>query len=180
MINVIIFVFVQTLFFWFILSQNIVNIATEATSYQSTYLKSNLEERYEFCRNIDAVLEEMKVKAEADKKQAAEKNIQLIKDNLLTFVLIGYAVLFLLMMWMFFRGKRYTGPDLIIIVTIFMAFSSEVFYYLFVLRQTKFISINQLVTEALYPYTTYEYPNVYPEDGPNALYPRTCNEENNN
>ena len=170
-INVIIFVFVQTLFFWFILSRNIINIATEATSYQVEYLRSNDEAKVEFCQKSSTNMEELRLEAEKEKREAEQKNIKLLRDNLVNYVLYAYGFLFLLMIWMFFKRTRYTGPDLIIIATVLFAFSSEIFYYVFVLRQTKFISINQLLTEALYPYTTYEYPSVYPEG---KLYQRTC------
>ena len=172
LINLIIFLIVQALFFVYVVSQNVVDVALETSSYQTKFLQLSDQQRDSFCSSYDELRKDLLLDAESDKKNAEIENLRRIRKVLVPLLLGLYGVFFLLLVRMFFKRERYTNADLFIVAVIFLAFSSEIFYYFFVLRQTRFISINQIVAESQFPFTTYEYPNIYPEG---KLYPK-CSE----
>ena len=87
LINVIIFLIVQALFFVYVVSQNVVDVALEASSYQTKFLKLNDQQRESFCSSYDETRKDLLPEAESDKKNAEIENLRRIRKITRTTIL---------------------------------------------------------------------------------------------
>ncbi len=165
-LNVFIFILIQAFFWWFVASGLINDVTINLTKASKDYYEKNEDKRNEFCRSTDPKSQENQFL-----KQLYEENVgEVDKENLdNTFkfflpVLIGVAVTILLLFFLMWRkGESMSRIDSLILLAIFAAFGTELFYYFGVVSNIVFIGEQQIATELGYPGSTFEYSTPLPD-----------------
>ncbi len=81
-------------------------------------------------------------------------------------VFVGlFAIILLLFIIMFIKREKFIKADSVIFFTIIAAFSTELYYYFVIVRQMIFVGEQQILSEIISPFSTFEYtsplPNLY-------------------
>lgn len=165
LINVVIFLTVQTIFVWVTASKTLEYIISENEQILVDYYQKDTQARTAFCKNQAdqrASQTERLAQIDAKNKQAEQKNMDLIKEKLFPFwaVLVGICMLCAIR-----ALRRFNLIDLVTLGAVFAAFATEIFYYFVVFRNTQFFGKFELLAEIDDPGSTEDMwspvPNIY-------------------
>lgn len=192
--NVFVFVLVQTLFFWYVASQNTVDSAKDladlgiAVTRETGKLNGCQLLPYDQNLYYQAYEENWEVKetkigrSESFEKvvaEAAEARREREKSNVIpTVKYIGtfLAVVALLILLNLYRakqqGRRFTKIEGVLFLATVLAFATEISFYLLVVRSVQYIGEFEAIAELRFPYDTREISGfVNPYIGSNEVCP---------
>lgn len=165
LINIVIFLTVQTIFVWVTASKTLQYIIGDNEEIVVEYYKKDNTARAAFCKNQaeqKATDDERLAKISAKNKEAEQKNMDLIKEKLLPFwaALVGICVVCAL-----FSFRKFNIIDFVTIGAVLAGFGTEAFYYFVVFRNTQFFGKLEIMAEIDDPGSTEDIwcpiPNIY-------------------
>lgn len=160
--NILIFVIIQTFFFFMRASKLETNVVLDIAQGPQLFINKNDAARLKFCSYYnDTVAREAKEKkAKENEKYRFNANVQRAKDQILplVFVLCALNIILLALAWR--KGERITKIELIIFVVIMCCFATELFFYLFVVTRVKYVGETQILTEFVSPGITKEWKSL--------------------
>lgn len=147
LINVLIFLTVQTIFIWVTGSKTLEYLIRDNEQIIVDYYEKDNTARTTFCKNqIDqkSSHDDQLSEINAKNKEAEEKNLDLIKEKLLPFWLV---LLVICVICFSLSIKRFSLIDLVTLGAVFAAFATEAFYYFVVFRNTQFFGKFEIIAE---------------------------------
>lgn len=167
-LNILIFIIVQILFFYYIASGQYEEVVVGLSSLPIAYLEKAPLERDYYCKESDPSLQQnkdIKEKAEEEKVKNQDFNKKLILKYFTPVFVVLFFIILILFIIMFIKREKFIKADSIIFFTIIAAFSTELYYYFVIVRQMIFVGEQQIISEIISPYSTFEYtsplPNLY-------------------
>lgn len=164
LLNIFIFVSVQLIFFYTIGSSSQKDEAMKKSMLFRDFLKNSDYAKKTFCeqqmsQETQAKDREMKKLAETIRSERNAANIGTMKDIFLIpmSVMGGIIALFL-----FRNAKNLNKMDAVYFLAIFLAFSTEMFYYFVVFRNIEFVGNLEVLSESKKANSTRDLPSVKP------------------
>lgn len=173
--NILIFVIIQTLFFWFVASNNIIESAKDLTDLGVELTKEsgtingcqvnpyNKNAKFraweELVVNKDKV-EEREKEALEQKRLRNDQNRYLVGKYIFPFVLV---LLFLIGVNLYRasnQGRKFTKIEAVLLLAIFAGFLTELSFYGLVVRSVTYIGEFEALSEFRAPFSTREYSSL--------------------
>ena len=159
--NIIFFIVVQTLFFYFIASTQFNTVLGDKVGIFNEYMSRNKPLK-EQLRQFFASKEYQNIKngAEQEKEQREEYNINLMKTWILPPLGISTTILLLFILKLFIYGEPWSDVDTVGLFLVVTAYSTEIMFFLGIVQQYKFYGDIQIF-DKLYS-SMYENIDVKP------------------
>jgi len=176
--NVLSFMTMQTIFFWFIVSRSIDKIVLD----KSILIKSIAKDNYEFDYQIRKYLNTTEFKNDYNQGLAEsilrqEYNINLLWNwmTLPFSVIIGFLILNIIVeLAQTDRSKKFDKIDFLILLSVFTAFLSEVVFYFVIINRSRIILDTDLFIFMVKNYDFFKllgFEFELPTFGPNTIVP---------
>jgi fructose-specific phosphotransferase system IIC component len=152
-LNAFVFSIVQTLFFWYVISNQVENTIDKLTegvgkiADESAEL-SVLTETY--IKKLDAD-EGMIERAAVQKQKRRQKNIKLLQYYIYPVIAVFFGFVVLCLFAMFVTRERLTFIDTILLAMVVGAFSTEFVFYFIVIEPAEYISLAEVIARTTKP-----------------------------
>lgn len=144
--NVLAFVILQTLFFWFIASRSVERVLEDKAGFIATFFsqKGVTKEMMTDYLNSPSNKEELAKVAAQQRKGREQQNWELVQQYIQPIVIGLLSAFLFLSLVMFRRGQPLTRIDMFLLFLVLGAFSTELYFYLTVTSQVIYIGDGEI------------------------------------
>ena len=145
--NLFAFVVMETLFFWYIASNTISEVVKSKSLFLANVANNDPDMKEEMITflSLPENSTEISMRAASQNKVRNEKNVDMVISRIFP-VAIAMAVACILMVGMIYhRGEKFTRVDYFLLLLVLLAFSTELIFYLVVIKQLEYIGTSKLV-----------------------------------
>lgn len=157
--NALFFAIVQSLFFWFVISKQVENtiekITEDVGSLAQTPELSLATELY--IKDLDAD-RGMIERAKEQQKAREEKNEKLLQKYIYPIIGVLFGLVILCFAALILTGERFTVVDTVLLLMVIGAFATEFVFYFVVIEPMEYISLAELMNQAVKPTFTEGVP----------------------
>ncbi len=146
--NVIFFLGILLLFFWYILSSQFQNIILDKVEIISLLAQNDTTIKKSVQDYIDTVdINQLKISADSDKIKRTDLNNQLFIEKLLGWFVVLGVVMFICFYLLYLHAinKKMSKGDMILIFLLIFSFVTEIVFYFAVVTPWKFIGDYELI-----------------------------------
>lgn len=144
-VNVLVFIVIQTFFFYFVGSQQLNDIIVNKMGIIKSFIKydnsyKNKVKNYVKSKPIQDILK----KADEEKKTRASQNIEIIKQWIGPVLIAVLSILILAIIILIATKSKWTGVDNVAISLVFTAYLTEIFIFFGIIKQYEFLGDNTI------------------------------------
>ena len=138
--NVLIFIVFQTVFFYFVGSQQMSKIIKNKTDIINKYLKISNIHKYETREFINSnEIKKMLLESKKEEKERKEKNIEVIKTWIGPPLIIVLMLLFICITMLYVNKVKWTGVDSVGLTLVVTAYVTEIVIFLGIIKKYDFL-----------------------------------------
>ena len=151
--NLLVFVVVETYFFWNIASKTVDNVVNTKGRFVANVVKNKPDTHSAMLFYLDtpANTTELIEKTNQQRKEREDQNWELVKSMIAPAVYIIGGVCALVSLALIARRETVTSVDLFLLFCVVGAFSTEVVFYLLVITQLEYIGDAQIMEKIIVP-----------------------------
>ena len=146
-VNVLAFITIETLFFWYVSSRYVENLIDHKTGLISDYVSRDREAREDLIQylNTNRNKVELPIIAEKQRQKRETKNIDLASSYILPVAIGLLGIIALLAVRIGLSRKGLRSTDVVLLFLVLFGFTTELYLYFVVVRNMRFISNNSIV-----------------------------------
>lgn len=138
--NVLIFIVFQTVFFYFVGSQQMSKIIKNKTDIINKYLKISNIHKYETREFINSnEIKKRLLESKKEEKERKEKNIEVIKTWIGPPLIIVLMLLFICITMLYVNKVKWTGVDSVGLTLVVTAYVTEIVIFLGIIKKYEFL-----------------------------------------
>ncbi len=147
--NVLSFVLLETLFFWFVASNAIGAVVQDKATVVAYFAGQKRSTREALISELENEYNTQTIPSVAAKqlRQREEQNFHLVLTHIAPVAVTMVIMIIVLYMAMKWKGKPFTRIDTFLLGMVLFAFSTEIYFYITVTSQIVYVGDNELMAE---------------------------------